>query len=136
VGMSDSEELVDAALRDLPSAHQAFALRIRDIIRDVAEQLDLDGGLIETLKWGQPSWLPARRGIGTTVRLAVHNDTMLGLLVHCQTNLLDGFRLTFGDELSYSDNRAVLFDVNKPLPEDAVRHCVTAALTYHRNKRT
>jgi hypothetical protein len=132
--MNDSEELVDAALREFPDVHQAFALRIRDIIRDVAQQLDLEGGVIETLKWGQPSWLPARKGIGTTVRLAVHNDTMLALLVHCQTNLLDGFRLTFGDELSYSDNRAVLFDVRKPLPEDAVRYCVTQALTYHRNK--
>ncbi len=132
--MSDSEELVDAALRQFPAQHQSIALRIRGIILEVAEQLNLDGGVVETLKWGQPSWLPARRGVGTTVRLAVHDDTMLGLYVHCQTNLLDGFRLTFGDDLHYSGNRAVLFDVGKPLHEDAVIHCVTQALTYHQNK--
>ena len=132
--MNDMEELVDAALRAFPAAHQAHALRIRDLIYEVAATLDLAGGLNETLKWGQPSWLPVRKGIGTTVRLAVHDGGALGLYVHCQTTLVDEFRATFGDDLAYSGTRAVLLDVHTPLPGDAVRHCISKALTYHQDK--
>ena len=39
------------------------------------------------------------------------------------------------DEHNYEGNRAVLFDVNDPLPVDEVRHCVQMAMTYRLRKR-
>ena len=92
------------------------------------------GGLVETTKWGQVSFLPARARIGTTVRVDQHDEQHVALYVHCQTNLVDTFRAMF-PELSYSGNRAVLFEISKPLPENEIKVCVEAALLYHLNKR-
>lgn len=125
---------VDRALDAFPASHQPHAHQLRDTIRSVAEHLDLGGEVVETLKWGQPSWLPPKRGVGTTVRVAVHDDATIGLYVPCSTTLIGQFRITFGEQLTYSGDRAVLFDVNEPLPLDTVRHCVRTALTYHRDK--
>ena len=132
--MDDIEQRLDDVVWAYPEPHRALALQVRQLIRKTSDSLCLPGGVTETLKWGQPSWLPCRKGIGTTLRLGVHDSTHLGLFVHCQTTLIDEFRECLGDEVAFSGNRAVLLNVHKPLSEDVVTHCVTAALTYHRNK--
>ncbi len=97
-------------------------------------QLNERGGVVETTKWGQVSFLPARARIGTTVRVDQHDDQHVALYVHCQTNLVDLYKTLF-PELKYSGNRAVLFDITRPLPKNEIKVCVEAALLYHLNKR-
>ena len=126
---------------DLRAAFDAFslpqrtqALRLREIVLDVADELHATGGIEETLKWGQPSYLPRKSRIGTTVRIGTFDEQTVALYVNCQTMLVERYRSTFGDLLSYSKNRAVLFDVTAPLPEAEIRQCVRMALQYHRDK--
>lgn len=48
------------------SARHRFA-QLRGIVLNVADRAEV-GALTETLKWGQPAWLPTRPRIGTTLR--------------------------------------------------------------------
>ena len=54
---------------------------------------------------------------------------------HCLTTLVATFRELYPDELSFEGNRAIIFSEDEALPEDALRHCIALALTYHLNKR-
>ncbi len=93
--------------------------------------------IVETLKWGEPAYLPPRK-MGTTIRLAwsaKHRDHC-GLYVHCQTDLISRCRTLFPEEFGYLDNRAVLIPVTGPIPEAAVQQIAGMALTYHRDKRS
>jgi hypothetical protein len=56
------------------------------------------------------------------------------MYVHCQTNLVEQYRLRHPDTLEFEGNRAVLFRIGEPLPEDALRDCIRLALTYHKSR--
>ncbi len=111
-------------------------LALRALIFDTAAKTDGVGTLEETLKWGQPSYLTSETKNGTTVRIDALKDApgQYALFVHCQTNLVDTFKELYPDAMTYVGNRAIHFDAADELPEDALRHCIGLALTYHRNK--
>lgn len=120
---------VAAAFADLPS--QDRLLTLRDLIFAAAEATQTTP-LTETLKWGQPAYLPANKA-GTTLRLglAIGHPT---LFVPCSTNLLDRYRSAFPSEFTYSGDRAVHLPATGPLPEAAFQQIAAMALTYHRDK--
>ncbi len=128
---------VDTVMRRYDSSVRPALLRLRDMVRDVAATLPETGGLVETLKWGQPSFLPKRARVGTTIRMdAVSEDPpLIGLYVHCQTSLVATYRELYPDVMTFEGNRAVLLDASKPLPESELRHCIEMALMYHKAKR-
>ncbi len=119
------------------SAADKKLAELAEIIQETATELSVlvaSGGLQETLKWGQRSFLPKKGGVGTTVRIAQASDTEVAMYVHCQTTLVDTYRSLF-PELAYEGNRAVLFAVDEPLPRESIPICVTEALLYHYNKK-
>lgn len=106
---------------------------LEQIICDVGDQLvekGLFGELTVTKKWGQRAFLPNRLHVGTTVRIDNVSVDQVGLFVHCHTSLIKEWKKTFPN-LRYEGTRAILFTINKPIPEDVVRKCVEDALTYH-----
>ncbi len=111
-------------------------LELRQLILDTAAANPEVGPLTETLKWGEAAYLTEQSKSGTTIRIAwkASAPTSYAMYVHCQTNLVDTFRTRF-PELHYDGNRAVIFDVDSPLAEDAVAACISMALTYHLDKR-
>ena len=108
---------------------------LRKIILTTADRLDI-GEVVETLKWNEVSYLPAKSGIGSTLRMGYSEKTpqQYFLYVHCGTNLIDMCRTLF-PELSYQGNRAIAFDLNQPPPSDVVAMLAEMTLTYHRNRR-
>ncbi|MEM6577065.1 MAG: DUF1801 domain-containing protein [Pseudomonadota bacterium] len=104
---------------------------IRDLIFAAAEATGT-APLTETLKWGQPAYLPAKRA-GTTIRLGA-TAAHAALYVHCQTRLVDQYRDRFPNEFEYEGNRAVLIPHDQPLATDALAQVIAMALTYHRAK--
>ncbi len=112
-------------------------LHLRDLIFDEAEKLEGVGEIEETLKWGQLSYIPSVTKSGTTIRIdkLKNSDVKYAFYVHCQTNLLSVYRDLYGDVLEFEKNRAVILDVNKPVPEAELRHCIGMALTYHIDKK-
>jgi len=113
-------------------------LHLRELILETAAGTKGVGGIEETLKWGQPSYLTGETRSGTTIRIdqvkAVSGQ--IALYVHCQTTLIESFRELYPGELRFEGRRAILLDVADELPETALRHCIALALTYHSRKPT
>jgi hypothetical protein len=127
---------VDAVFEACPAPVKAKLLALRRLILDTARSTKGVGRIEEALKWGQPSYLTAETGSGSTIRIdrVKSADNQVAVFFHCQTDLVDTFRELY-PKLSYSGNRAILLDADKKLPEAELRHCVALALTYHLRKR-
>ncbi len=114
--------------------HQLLALR--KIIFDVAASTEGVGVLEETLKWGEPAYITSQSKSGSTIRLGWKKSqpTQYAIYFSCQTSLVESFRSLFSSEFSYQGNRAMVFDHGSIVSVDALRFCIAAALTYHRDK--
>ncbi len=108
---------------------------LRRLIFDVAVNSEGVGKLEETLKWGEPAYLTAESKSGTTIRIdwKAKSPSHCAMYVNCKTSLVDTYRSLF-PELSYEGNRAVVFDIKKPIPENELRACIKMALMYHIDK--
>lgn len=128
---------VKAVFDGYPKPLRERLLALRDLIFEVADSAEDLDGIEETLKWGQPSYLPKTPRTGTTVRIHTLKDEpdRYAMFFHCQTGLVDAFRSRYGDELSFEGNRAVVFSKGEGVPKAALKHCVEEALTYHARKR-
>ena len=107
---------------------------MRKPILKTAADLDLDSGLEETLKWGEPSYVGPK---GSAVRLSwkQKDPDRYRLCFHCQTTLVATFREVHPDAFDYEDNRAMVFNIadTSPYPSE-LRDCIGAALRYHELK--
>ena len=111
-------------------------LKLREIILKTAAETKGVGKLVETLKWGEPAYLPAKAGIGTTIRISAikgSNDRYAAFFP-CQTTLLSTFREIYPGWFTFEGDRALVFAVGAPVPAAAFKHCVALALTYHMRK--
>ena len=126
---------VKAVFDSYPPKARKQLLAARALLLKTAAQTDGVGAIHETLKWSEPAYLTQQTGAGTTIRLAwkAVNPDKYRVLVHCQTNLIETFR-TICPELNYDGNRAIVLDVNAPLPRDALAQFLGMALVYHRVK--
>ena len=127
---------LDAVFAAYPPALRKKLKLLRRLILETAKKTAGVGPLEETLKWGQPSYLPVQSGSGTTVRI----DQVKGqarryaMYFHCQTDLVATFREIYPDELTYQGNRSILFNLDDTIDEAALSHCIALALTYHQRK--
>lgn len=115
-----------------PPDHATRLSAMRALIFAAAEATQT-APLTETLKWGQPAYLPTKRA-GTTLRLGVQ-DERPALFVHCQTDLVSRYRMLFPDAFTYCGSRAVLLPASGPFSDPAFQQIAAMALTYHRDKR-
>jgi hypothetical protein len=127
---------IDALFDACPAPVRTKLKALRRLILETAKATKGVGRIEEALKWGQPSYLTAETGSGSTIRIdrVKTADNQVAVFFHCQTGLVDTFRELY-PELSYSGNRAILLDADAKLPEAELRHCVALALTYHLRKR-
>lgn len=127
---------VTAVYESYPDLIRQKLLLLRQLILDTAVATPGVGEIVETLKWGQPSYLTVRPKSGTTIRIAAYNveQQKIGLFVPCQTSLIGSYRLMY-PALTYEGNRAIILNAHDDLPIKPLRHCIELALTYHRNKR-
>lgn len=112
-------------------AERVSLLKLRALIFEEAAKIDAFGELIETLKWGQPAYLPSKTKVGTTIRLGLPKSGGFAMYTHCQTSLISDFSAQFGDEMSFEGNRGVLFQAGADVPTEPMRILIARALTYH-----
>lgn len=126
---------VAEAYMALPPAPREKLLQVRELIFDTAMRTVGVGNIVETLKWGEPSYLSDNRS-GTTVRIhwKARTPNHCALYVPCQTDLLDQFRALKLKGLELDGKRAVLFPLSGRLPVRALRKCVALAHTYRLKK--
>ena len=130
-----SDANVAAAFDAYPEQIQPRLRDLRALILTVARDIDIE--LVETLEWGEPSYLPKRPRTGTTIRLGTTKDAPdeCALFVNCQTPLIERYRTLFPNDFATSGSRAIRLDATRPIPVDALTVCIEMALTYHRLKR-
>lgn len=132
---------IAAAFAAFPKPAQSKLLQLRSLIYQTAAGNSAIGHLEETLKWGQPAYLPKKARVGTTIRLGWSEKTPANIMmfVHCQTTLVDTYRTILGsdpsDNLSFEGNRALVMQHKGTLPKEVLSLCIDAALTYHLNKK-
>lgn len=136
--MGQQETSFASVMAGYPPKLRPTMKKLHKLVREVANSNPDIGELVETLKWGQPSFLPKRPKIGTTVRMDAVSETppTVALYFHCQTSLVETYRELYPDTFTFEGNRAIVLDAKKPLPQAELRHCIEMALTYHKAKRT
>ena len=127
---------VKAAIGAHPKATRDTLLALRKLILATAAETEGVGAVVETLKWGEPAYLPKTPRIGTTVRINALKGSpdKVAVFFHCQTNLVPSFRERYPDVFEFHGNRAIVLPVAKALPAKALKHCIAMALTYHLRK--
>ena len=128
---------VAAVFKDYPPGLRTRLMALRELVFDTASGTSGVGPLDETLKWGQPSYLTAESGSGTTVRLdRLKNRDGYAVYFHCQSGLVDRFRTIYPDTFAYEGKRAIVFENGASVPIRALRHCLALALTHHARKKS
>jgi hypothetical protein len=128
---------VAAVFRAYPPGLRARLMALRELVFDTAARTAGVGRLSETLKWGQPSYLTAESGSGTTVRIdrLKGRDDAYAVYFHCQSGLIGTFQTIYPDTFSYEGKRALVFGTKGRVPVRALRHCLALALTHHARKK-
>ena len=128
---------VAKAFEAYPPNMRRKLLALRELIFKTAEATDGVGELEESLKWGEPAYLTAQTGSGSTVRIAwkASKPGEYAIYFNCQTSLVETFKTLFPGEFKFEGNRAIVFKESEPIPKDALAFCFSTALTYHRAGR-
>lgn len=103
---------------------------LRQLVLEVAEEVEEITKLEETLKWGEPSYLTKK---GSTLRMdwKPKNPNQYALYFKCTSKLAPSFKAVYKDMFNYENNRAILFKLDDPLPKTELKKCIKATLTYH-----
>jgi Domain of unknown function (DU1801) len=127
---------VAQAFESCPPPLRPKLLALRALVFDTAVSTTGVGALEETLKWGEPAYVTSQSRSGSTVRIGWKKSrpTQYAMYFHCRTNLVETFRTLFPTDFKFEGNRALVFDEADIVPTDSLAFCITAALTYHRNK--
>jgi hypothetical protein len=113
---------------EYPENVKRVLLQVRSLILEVAQQQSL-GAVEETLKWGEPSYLV--KG-GSAIRFDWKEKTpqQYFLFFNCKTKLVDTFRELYSDDLEFQGNRAIVLNLNEPIPTVILQHCLELSLKY------
>lgn len=135
--MSITNSQVAEVFAEYPPVFQKKLKKLRRLILDVSKNHPELGGVEETLKWGEPSYLPRKKNIGTTVRIhwLKSKPDQCGIYFNCNTTLIPRIKRKYGNLFKYEGKRAILFGPDDEIPTNEVKDCVTMALTYHLKKK-
>jgi hypothetical protein len=128
---------VAATFKSYPPVIRRKLLALRELIFRTAAATPEVGELEEVLKWGEPAYLTARSGSGSTIRIAWKKarPDEYAMYFNCQTTLVETFKSWFPHDFAFEGNRAIVFHASTAVPKDALGFCVAAALTYHRRDK-
>jgi hypothetical protein len=112
-------------------------LALRELIFRTAARTEGVGQIQETLKWGEPAYLTAQSGSGSTVRIDWKAKTpdQYAVYFNCKTNLVEQFRSLFPNDFEFEGNRALVLRLGQRAPKDSLAFCIGASLVYHSSKR-
>jgi hypothetical protein len=117
----------------VPSSDRFKALKA--LIREAAREVPDIGPLEESMKWGQPSFAPAKANIGSSVRIEARAGGDHALMFICTTGLVEEFRTLYTGSLTFEGNRAIVIPAEDLPDPDALKHCIQLALTHKLRKR-
>ncbi len=124
---------VETVFASYPEAVREKLQYLRQLILQVADEIEAIGYLEETLKWGEPSYLAKK---GSTIRIDWKKKTpgQYAIYFKCTSRLVPTFKAVYDDLFEFEGNRAMIFKIEDKLPEEELIKCIKVALTYHRVK--
>jgi len=138
-----TDKNVEAVFQGYSTNIKERCLLLRELIFDVATKTKGVGEVTETLKWGQTSYLTLATKSGSTIRIGEIKQKnkkdlsrQYAIYFHCQTNLVETFKVLFPTQFKYQGHRAIVFDLDDEIAIKELRYCIELALTYHLNKNT
>lgn len=128
-----SNPQVEGVFSSYPSEVRDKMLFLRKLVIDTASELDGVEQLEETLKWGEPSYLVKK---GSTLRMdwKSKSPNQYAMYFKCTSRLVETFKLVFENSFEFEGNRAIVFQLNDEVPEEELKACIKATLTYHKVK--
>ncbi len=129
-----SDPRVKAVFAAYPAKARKRMHALRSLVLQTARETEGVDMLEETLKWGEPSYLAKK---GSTLRMdwKAKKPDQFALYFKCTSSLVESFKAVYGNAFQYEGNRALIFGIDAPLPEAALKPCIRAALTYHKVKQ-
>ncbi len=120
---------IQSIVENYPKVAQDKLTELRQLILQTARETAGVDKLMETTKWGEPSYITKT---GSTIRMDWKERTPDHYYLYfiCTTELVSNFRLIIGDELQFEGNRAIVLKLDEPLPTSALKRCISLALTY------
>ena len=124
---------VEAKFNSYPDTVRLQMQVLRALVIETAEEMDTISEIEETLKWGEPSYVT---NIGSTLRMDWKSKTpqQYALYFQCNSRLIETFKAVFGSKFNYEGKRALVFNLKETLPKEALKHCISTALSYHKVK--
>jgi len=128
-----SSKAADEVFAAYPPHVKEKMLTLREMVISVASEVQEIDELSIELKWDEPSFITSN---GSTLRMDWKPKTpdQYAMYFQCSSRLVSTFRAVYDDLFNYEGNRAILFKLNEELPEEQLRECIKAALTYHKVK--
>ncbi len=118
---------------EYPKPIRPKMMRLRQLVLDVANEIESIKHLEETLKWGEPSYLAKK---GSTIRMDWKNKApdQYAMYFKCTSKLVETFKMLYGKTFKFEGSRAIVFNLDDEIPVAELKHCISLALTYHQIK--
>jgi len=124
---------VELIFQNYPDSVRDKMLFLREVIIETAREIDNITYIEETLKWGEPSYLTK---IGSTIRMdwKPKSPKQYAIYFQCTSRLVETFKAIFESTFSFQGKRAIVFQIDDKIPLEELKHCIKAALIYHKVK--
>lgn len=120
--------IAEQVISTYPPAAQAKIRALRSLVMQVACEQNF-GVVIEAIKWGELSF-SVKSGSPFRMAWKAKTPTNYHLYFHCQTKLVDTFRVLFSDELQFEGNRAIALKLEEDMPAALLYRCIAIAMDY------
>ncbi len=129
----DSNPAVLDKFKTYPKHIKPKLEHLRNLIIETAKEDHDLKQLEETLKWGEPSYLAKK---GSTIRIdwKAKSSHKYAIYFKCTSLLVPTIREIYGDTFKYEKNRAIWFELEDEVPNQALKKCIRLALNYHKVK--
>lgn len=127
------EKDADRVFETYPPKVKSKMKKLRRLLLRVAKETEGVDKILETLKWGEPSYLV--KG-GSTVRIdwKPAAQDQYAMYFNCQTSLVETFRHLYTDLFEFEGRRAIIFRLDSEPNQEALAHCISLAYQYHKLK--
>lgn len=124
---------VEVVFNNYPDSVRSKLLHLRHLIIETANDIAEITTIEETIKWGEPSFLTKK---GSTIRINQKKGepNQYAMYFQCTSKLIPTFKMIYKDTFTFEGSRAMVFNINNKIPEEALKNCITAALMYHKVK--
>ncbi|MCL6294281.1 DUF1801 domain-containing protein [Jejuia spongiicola] len=124
---------VEVVFNNYPDSVRSKLLHLRHLIIETANDIAEITTIEETIKWGEPSFLTKK---GSTIRINQKKGepNQYAMYFQCTSKLIPTFKMIYKDTFTFEGSRAMVFNINSKIPEEALKNCITAALMYHKVK--